>query len=124
MIKLFEQNKKLASFTTIIVAIAIFLISSIPGQGTSYGTSHTSVIYHFFAFFFLQLFLLITTTKSNTKHFSSSIIISFLYACLDELHQYFIPGRFCSWSDIFTDLGGILLATFMYYKHKTKLNFK
>lgn len=119
MIKLFEQNKKLASFTTIIIAIAIFVISSIPGQGTSHGTNYTSTIYHFFAFFFLQLFLLITTTKkSNTKHFSSSIIISFLYACLDELHQYFVQGRFCSLEDIFTDLGGILLATFMYYKYK------
>ena len=123
MIKLFEENKKLATFTTIIIAIAIFIISSVPDYGqNNAGTSYISTIYHFFAFFFLQLFLLITTTKRNTKHFLESTTISFLYACLDELHQYFIMGRICSWSDIFADSAGILLATFMYYKYK--VNFK
>ena len=30
----------------------------------------------------------------------------FLYACTDELHQYFVPGRACRFKDVMIDTAG------------------
>lgn len=32
--------------------------------------------------------------------------ICFLYACSDELHQYFVPGRACMFTDVLIDSSG------------------
>lgn len=36
---------------------------------------------------------------------------AFVYACLDELHQYFVPGRVAAAEDVLLDSVGILSAT-------------
>ena len=116
MLKIFEENPKLSWFTTIIIGIGIFIISSAPSYGTGSGKSYFAIIYHFFAFFFFGLLLMISTTKGKHKQFFlPAIILSILYAILDELHQYFVRGRFCSFGDILTDSAGILLAFLVYF---------
>lgn len=35
----------------------------------------------------------------------------FLYACSDELHQYFVPGRACRFTDVLIDTSGAVLGT-------------
>lgn len=32
----------------------------------------------------------------------------FLYACSDELHQYFVPGRSCQFKDVLIDTFGVI----------------
>jgi len=116
MLKLFEKNPKLSWFTTAIIGIGIFIISSTPSYGIGVGVSYLSIVYHFFAFFFFALLLMISTTKGENKEFfTPSIILSIIHAILDELHQYFIPGRFCSFGDVFTDTAGIISAFLLYY---------
>ena len=34
--------------------------------------------------------------------------LGILYACIDELHQYFVPGRACQIMDVFIDTAGTL----------------
>lgn len=34
----------------------------------------------------------------------------FLYACTDELHQAFVPGRACAFTDVLIDTSGGALA--------------
>jgi len=34
------------------------------------------------------------------------ILISFIYAISDEIHQYFVPGRFGTWYDVLIDTSG------------------
>lgn len=36
------------------------------------------------------------------------MLFCFLYACSDELHQYFVPGRSCQFTDVLIDTGGAL----------------
>ena len=50
-----------------------------------------------------------------------------LYACTDELHQYFVPGRACQVIDVCIDTAGVLLgmlvilgSTALYRRHKAK----
>lgn len=39
-----------------------------------------------------------------------SPVFCFLYACSDEIHQLFVPGRSCEWRDILIDCSGALVG--------------
>lgn len=41
-----------------------------------------------------------------------SVIICFAYACSDEIHQSFIPGRSCQFTDVLIDLSGSICGIF------------
>ena len=116
MLSIFEQNPKLSWFTTLLIGIGIFIISSIPSYGTGSGTSYLPIIYHFCSFFFFGLFLMISSVRGKHKSFFTlAIILSILYAILDELHQYFVPGRYCSIGDIVINSAGIIFAFLIYF---------
>tara|TARA_Y100000310_G_scaffold325935_1_gene390175 strand:- start:2154 stop:2579 length:426 start_codon:yes stop_codon:yes gene_type:complete len=116
MIKWFEKNSKVSWIITIIIAITIFYMSSlIFAPGIPGGFPWKSIAYHFYAFLFLQAFLLISLTKGKHKNLIIiSIIFTIIYAISDEIHQFYVPGRFFAISDILTDSAGILFATLLY----------
>lgn len=63
--------------------------------------------------YFIFYYLIYNALIENQSHRSSllhSIIIVFFYACLDEIHQAFIPGRGPRIWDVFLDTGGGLLC--------------
>src|SRR3989338_7628956 len=117
MISWFEKYNKLSWSITLIIAIMIFYISSLtfsPGAGKGYDVK--PIIYHISAFFFLEFFLLISLIKGKSeKLIPISIIMAILYGISDELHQYFVPGRNLSPSDIFLDAIGISFASLLYF---------
>jgi len=122
MINWFEKHNKTSWTITILIAISIFVLSSINfGSGAGGGSSIYSTIYHFFAFFFLSGFLMISVM--NGKGINSgrkevwiiSIMLAGLYGVLDELHQYFVPGRSSSMGDVTLDFGGVLIASMVYF---------
>lgn len=43
-----------------------------------------------------------------------SVIATFIYAMLDETHQYFVPGRMMDIKDLYIDLFGSLIAVAIY----------
>lgn len=77
-----------------------------------------SLVYHFFAFFFLAFFLAVSCIKGSYKKkrlFLFTVMTSVVYAILDELHQYFVPGRYMSLLDMGVDSLGILVASAIYF---------
>ena len=44
-----------------------------------------------------------------------SLIFSFLYACTDELHQIFVPGRSAQFRDVLIDTLGASFGTLITY---------
>ena len=59
--------------------------------------------------------------REYIKWYALSIV--FLYACSDELHQYFIPGRGPAFKDVLIDTSGGTLGvilSFLYEKRKKK----
>lgn len=44
-----------------------------------------------------------------------SILLSFLYACTDEIHQIFVPGRSAQFRDVLIDTLGASLGTLIAY---------
>jgi VanZ family protein len=50
------------------------------------------------------------TPWSWKRIFTWSLALSFLYACSDEWHQRFVPGRQCAATDVLIDSFGAWLA--------------
>lgn len=77
---------------------------------------------HMFVYFILSILtmLLMFTYENYPLRFKSfiSLLVSFLYACSDELHQFFVGGRSASFRDVMIDSTGacigILLTLIIY----------
>ena len=124
MIGWLEENRKFSVIFLIIIAVEIFLVSSIPGKQVQ-GGINLSTIYHIVVFFLLGFFLLISINKDKepkTKPLIFTVIISIIYAILDEAHQFFVPLRTPSIQDLLVDSAGIFLSTlvYLYYKRKAR----
>lgn len=50
---------------------------------------------------------------------AGTVAFCFLYACSDELHQYFVPGRACMFTDVLIDtsgsITGIIISAFILF---------
>lgn len=57
------------------------------------------------------LFLCAKTFKGKEKNkMLISLGLAFLYACSDEIHQHFVPGRSCEFRDVCIDTCGALFG--------------
>lgn len=125
MLNWFEKHPIISWFIVVLIAITIFIISSISfGAGTP-GPEFPfkSYVYHFSIYFLLALFLVIASTKGNINNKEIIFIITILailYSISDEIHQYFVPFRYCSFADVCTDSVGIILAVTLYVIIKKK----
>ncbi len=115
----FEEYYILTWIIVLIIAATIFYLSSLTGTQTAGVSSNIySILYHFSAFFLLCFFLLMAIVKKHMKTryiIIIGLVISFLYAISDEIHQLFVPGRAFSFFDILTNSTGILFASILYF---------
>ena len=77
---------------------------------------------HFTEYTMLYL-LLYNAMKESFKSKTAllaSLIILFLYASSDEIHQYFVPGRECRVSDVLLDTCGGVFAMAIIYVRKLR----
>ena len=51
----------------------------------------------------------------NNKGLLFAFIICFLYACSDEIHQLFVPGRSGEIRDVLIDSMGSIVGSYIYY---------
>ena len=117
MISWFEKNNKISLIIALLIAIAMLYVSSLTfgGIGEKGGTNLLAVLYHILAYFFLTLFLGFALIKGKYKSlFVIVILFSIFYGITDEIHQYFVPGRSASISDVGLDSIGIMLFTLSY----------
>ena len=77
MISWFEKNYKVSLAITILIAIAMFYISSLTfgGVGEKGGTNLIAILYHILAYFFLALFFGFTLIKGKYKSFFIIVIL-------------------------------------------------
>jgi len=101
---------------------AIFALSSVPDDKGS-AVSRTVLflppkwqnLLHVPMFFGVAWLWSHATTKGN------ALLIAVVYGALDEMHQYYVPGRFASWTDALLDaLGGILCYLWLIYRDRTR----
>lgn len=118
MISWFEKNYKISLVIAVLIAIAMFYISSLSfgSSGEKGGTNSIAILYHIFAYFFLALFLGFALIKGKYNHlFIIVILISIFYGVTDEIHQYFVPGRNASIYDVGINFVGIALSSLFYF---------
>ena len=61
----------------------------------------------------IALMLFVSTFNlKNLYKILTCVLIGFIYACSDELHQTFIPGRTAYFSDVLIDTSGVLVGSF------------
>lgn len=68
---------------------------------------------HFSEYTFLGILLMSLMSTYNLKQknkFLISIGIGFLYACSDEFHQLFVPGRTAKFTDVLIDTSGVCMG--------------
>lgn len=98
----------------------IYYVSSLqfPPPPTGVSLSGKAMIYHLSVFFLLMMFFHLSLFNNGFKQrksiFYLSMSIILVYAVLDELHQFFVPGRYSSSIDVLIDFIGILFASFTY----------
>ena len=56
----------------------------------------------------------------NYKYCLIGLLICYIYACSDEVHQLFVPGRSGKIIDTFVDLVGSSIGVFSYYLIRKK----
>jgi VanZ family protein len=94
-------------------AAAIFFLSSIPYLKSDLEYDFLLRKIAHILEYFIFTFLLYRAFKGSFKInifqlFAYPMVLSFVYAASDEIHQSFVPGRNCSNYDLFIDTIGIL----------------
>lgn len=71
-----------------------------------------------YAILFLLIYYGLHKTIKYQYKLLISLIISILYACCDEFHQLFIPGRSGQFKDVIIDTIGIIIMLLIIYLWK------
>lgn len=84
---------------------------------------------HFMEYFILYvlIFNALRNKISVKKALYISLLITFLYACSDEIHQVFVPGREGRFRDVLIDTSGgifglLLISSYRFYKRVKNKN--
>lgn len=123
MSKRFDKKRIFYALMTLLIALEIFLFSSIPipiGGKTGF---NLATYYHFGVFFMFTFFLSLTliNKKLSNKTILIILLISLIYAISDEFHQLFVMGRFCNIKDILIDFTGSIFSV-LFVKVLEKFN--
>ena len=86
-------------------SLLIFSLSSVPGNDIPSQISPYSYLLHFLLYIPYGVFAFLSLRKWNF-----ALLLSATYAASDEIHQYFVPGRTCSFLDFLADLSGIIVG--------------
>lgn len=71
---------------------------------------------HAFEYFVLGILVMNVLSNNNIKNniIIISVSLCFIYAITDEIHQVFVPNRTFEYLDIFLDLVGSLLGSYLF----------
>ena len=105
-------------------ALVIFVFSSFSGNELpQLPFWNFDKVVHFieFGLFGLFLYRAFRLYRPFRRPYLLTIIFGVPYAALDEIHQYFVPGRNCSSIDFaFDTLGLVVFAAVSVWQHKEK----
>ncbi|MGE5627611.1 MAG: VanZ family protein [Solirubrobacterales bacterium] len=96
-------------------------LNSMLGDMANFAVRKTA---HFLEYFMLCVFAFnaVYEERNLKRTVIISIIIVFLYACSDEFHQLFIPGRASRFTDVIIDTtGGSIASLTLYFRQIKKL---
>ena len=114
--------------------ILIFIVSSLeqpPFPPPKFEWIGIDKLLHFIEYSILSVLLTIAFVNASPTWFPArwiwvtAALISILYGASDEIHQYFVPGRFATIADWVSDVIGAIAGVacvYFYYKRKKERN--
>jgi len=103
----------------VIYWLIIFIATSIPTDAMPQLFKAQDKLEHFAAYFILEILLALTFhfqnkfPRAKKNPIAFSLLFLSLYAAVDEIHQYFIPGRYADVLDWAADVIGGMMAIFI-----------
>ena len=117
-IKIEENNKEMNIISSILYHLKMTLYHY-HNKFLTFLAHSIDKIYHSFEYFIFYLLLFIAFKKSNNysdkKNMIISTIIVVFVGIIDELHQRYVPTRFCSITDFIADITGMLIMLCIIY---------
>lgn len=121
------SGKKIILFPLLCMAM-VFILSSIPGNGTSNvnfiqnidpGLQNLLHVPLFGMLMLLWFFALIEYKLEVRQAILWAGVITVVYGILDEIHQFFVPGRYSGIGDVLLNCIGVFVVSF--YIHRSRI---
>ncbi|MBU4202303.1 MAG: VanZ family protein [Candidatus Altiarchaeota archaeon] len=115
VVRWLEKNSRIAWTLTVCYMVLIFLISSSPymTQPSPLESKEAPIVEHMIEYSILGFLLLgsLSSKKMSDKELVIlAISISILYGISDEIHQFFVPGRYCDVIDVLANSVGSFIG--------------
>ena len=106
----------------ILYGIGIFILSSIPDiNAPDLGFEPQDKLYHILFYTPFGYFIARSLSRQNyfikvkQKYLILAVLLGVLYGISDEIHQYYVPGRYSSFWDAVADGLGVCLGVYLYH---------
>lgn len=110
-----ENPRKYIFIPLLVYWVLLFILTSIPSKSLpALGTSDK--VKHFGAYLILTVLFRLSVhfyrklKRTDLNELLISVSIIALYSIFDEIHQYFIPGRYFDWFDLLANLIGLSIG--------------
>ena len=121
-------NPKIYHISLVLYLIAIFVLSSIPGDTfPNVDFEYSDKIVHLIVYAILFC-LFFYSLKNQSKYvrlrelaLEYAFLFTALYGITDEMHQYFVPNRSCEFYDWAADVTGALLMYLIFKFSKIRM---
>ncbi len=111
----FLDRKQVYLVLTVLWAGVIFIGSSIPGSTLPSAPDNVSVVVHITEYLIFGLLLMqVFWAYYGCFKLVDTFVIGILYGLSDELHQYFVPGRFVDPMDMAYNVIGLLFGVMIF----------
>jgi len=118
------KNSQILFFVlAVFVGIFIFYMSSISFEPSEKAFDIKPYIYHFGVFFMFSFFLFMSG-RMKKEYLFVVVLISFVYALLDEVHQIYVPNRGFDIVDLGVDYLGVVVGFIFLLIFKNRKVFK
>jgi VanZ family protein len=101
-----------------LMMVIFFISSSMPYNSTPHFGRWDTIVRkagHVIGYFLFALCLLRGLNRTGWKPVLLALVIVFLYACTDEFHQEFVPGRHSTIVDVGIDVAGAAIGAWFYH---------
>jgi len=121
LLKFIEKYKiYVVYFPLFLYWLLIFTLTTLPSSKLP-EVKINDKIEHFLAYFGLSVLLGLTLfTQNKSKllkkaYYIISVFIVAFYGAVDEIHQLYVPGRFCDINDWLADFVGAIIGSIVVY---------
>ncbi len=118
--KILKSNPNLYIYLPLCIYwICLFFLTTMPLDAVPQIFTSQDKIEHLIAYLILSFLLTLSlhfqkkSLKISKNYLMFTIVFLILYATIDELHQFFVPGRFCDIYDWSADMIGGVLGIFL-----------